>query len=710
MSLRRSARLRQSAGPLRVSQEEWLQMAGQSTPLPATATATDATTTVTTPSGKQPAAMAAAATAPAITPLQQSVAANTTSTTTATDIDDHTARWQFSAPRYADLGHVDDETGNASQWFENRIASPAIGILNSPLVQLTPPARSLRKRSSVASLGPPQRILRMSETPKRAGKESPMPAPTTPIAAKEVKAPPAASPAVMDDMVVPASPVWKVEKSPEHKANNNSSSNGNSDPTESAAPQLQLGIAPLPQRLQQQQRRGSSSRLSQGAMRILRKSPATVLQEKVLGVRHSAGVKKRVAKAAPKRASNDPGLIARMQRHVQRVRQAKPFKSATQFVNEFWSKTPDRFRSRPKPLPEEYSKPRDLTHPVSPQLQTKRTRSRNAVVSTEMAASDSTLVRPATTFKARPVNYKILNSAGDLGVPKISKPRPTVPRSPNFTKLPSERRREHHTTPADAGEDARPATASSHQQTKPAKKQQQQPKITVPQPFQFVGDAISAEKMRRFEERMERERKAQEEASRIKPTPMPDFSKPPKLPPPAQLPLTEPEPFHLRTDERGEVYQAQYKAWLEEVERQNKENRQFRAQPILQGKPIEIKPSDRPLTAVEPPQFELDERIDKRREFDERVREQQHLAELERQAKQKEDEERERQALAAYRKQLEFKANPIAAYPPLHIRRSSKPPTVPRSPAITKGAVREAQRRRHRRRQSARASPDKGAM
>jgi hypothetical protein len=33
--------------------------------------------------------------------------------------------------------------------IENRTASPATGVLNSPLVQLTPAARKLRKRRQV---------------------------------------------------------------------------------------------------------------------------------------------------------------------------------------------------------------------------------------------------------------------------------------------------------------------------------------------------------------------------------------------------------------------------------------------------------------------------------------------------------------------------------------------------------------------------------
>jgi hypothetical protein len=189
--------------------------------------------------------------------------------------------------------------------------------------------------SSVASLGPPQRVLCASLTPKRS------------LNTKASLEALTKSPALKDDMIVPASPVWKVEKSPEHKDKDNAVNVD--DSKKSSLPQLQVGIAPLPQR--------RNSRLSQGAIRILKKSPATILQEKVLGIRHSGGVKKRTtttnttnSKSVSKRTANSHGLLVRTQKFVERMRQTKPFKSAAQFINELRNKTPDRFRSRPAPL------------------------------------------------------------------------------------------------------------------------------------------------------------------------------------------------------------------------------------------------------------------------------------------------------------------------------------------------------------------------
>ncbi|KAI9592809.1 hypothetical protein BDF19DRAFT_450185 [Syncephalis fuscata] len=643
MTERRSSRLRNSSGPLRVSQEEWLQMAGQSTPMPNNATTTTTTTTKTlldTPLRQVQSESAKLPLTALVTPLLDIGADKTTTTALG---DNQTSQWQFSAPRYADLGKVDD-TGNTSQWFENRIISPTVGAPNSPLIQLTPQPRPLRKRSSIASLGPPQRVLLMQGTPN------------SPLAFS------AASPSfnrrLVDDMVVPASPVWKVDKSP---TSNNSDMTGLS--------RMEEAIAPL--------RR--SGRLSQGAIRILKKSPAADIEKKALGIRHSAGVKKRTVKTTAKQVSTTSGLSKHTQKHINRVRQAKPFKSAAQFMKDFWLKTPDRFRTRPKPL--DALKPLELTQPVSPNLRTKHTRSReiaqhNEYLEDEEQATSAALKADGKPgFKAHPVNYKVLNSAGDLGVPKIAKPRTTVPKSPGFTKLPSERRKQKEVTAAPKNNNTAKAQAAKSKKLAKVAKEPYEPKLTVPEPFNFVGDAIAANKARRFEERLAQEKAELEEARRFKPAPMPNLNKPVTLPPVEERPLTEPKPFQFLTDERGAVYQAQYKAWIDEIERQNKENREFHAQPIIKGKPIVIQPSTKPTTA-----------------FDERIREQQELLELNRQLKEKEDEERQRLEMIEHRKQLEFKANPIVNYPSLSIRRSSKPLTVPQSPAITKNTLR---RRRH---------------
>jgi hypothetical protein len=133
MSVRRSARLRQNAAPLKVSQEEWLQMAGEPTPLsqPANKAATTTNTSADADTGSDGNSATPTRSidstqaqtnnaAPIITPLPQvgeHKLIDNTSDTTLDITDNHLSRWQFSAPRYVDLGRADDETDNTSQWF-----------------------------------------------------------------------------------------------------------------------------------------------------------------------------------------------------------------------------------------------------------------------------------------------------------------------------------------------------------------------------------------------------------------------------------------------------------------------------------------------------------------------------------------------------------------------------------------------------------------
>jgi hypothetical protein len=53
-----------------------------------------------------------------------------------------------------------------------------------------------------------------------------------------------------------------------------------------------------------------------------------------------------------------------------------------------------------------------------------------------------------------------------------------------------------------------------------------QPKPTVPKPFNMPGDAITANKLRRLEERRAREQEEAEQARKFKAMPLPDLSKP----------------------------------------------------------------------------------------------------------------------------------------------------------------------------------------
>jgi chemotaxis protein histidine kinase CheA len=118
-----------------------------------------------------------------------------------------------------------------------------------------------------------------------------------------------------------------------------------------------------------------------------------------------------------------------------------------------------------------------------------------------------------------------LNSAGDLGVPKVPKPK--------FSKLHAERKREKNAEAKEQSSAANKSTSDNTQKkaAKPAtaKKPEQKPwvpKLTVPKPFNLIGESITARKLQQLKERMERERIEMEKRRQFKAHPMPDLSKP----------------------------------------------------------------------------------------------------------------------------------------------------------------------------------------
>lgn len=125
----------------------------------------------------------------------------------------------------------------------------------------------------------------------------------------------------------------------------------------------------------------------------------------------------------------------------------------------------------------------------------------------------------------------------------------------------------------------------------------------------------------------------------------------------ALVTLTEPQPFNLETEMRGQIAQQVYQQQLEQEMQEDKKRRNFKARPILQAT-FELKKSNAPLTEVSNFELNSDTRSQKRREFDEHLKQKEAelaalRAEQERLQKQQEEEE-----IRELRKQLVHKARP----------------------------------------------------
>ena len=112
------------------------------------------------------------------------------------------------------------------------------------------------------------------------------------------------------------------------------------------------------------------------------------------------------------------------------------FRSAAEKIYGFQHKTPKRFHSRPSNMgPDLSSCPKmsghaPLTEPEAPNLRTNHIAERPKPKST--LEREVEYIRNHGQFRARPVNRKVMNSAGELGVPKVEKRQVTKAKEFNF--------------------------------------------------------------------------------------------------------------------------------------------------------------------------------------------------------------------------------------------------------------------------------------
>ncbi|KAF9427579.1 hypothetical protein BGZ76_002289 [Entomortierella beljakovae] len=305
---------------------------------------------------------------------------------------------------------------------------------------------------------------------------------------------------------------------------------------------------------------------------------------------------------------------------------------------------PPRIIAGADPLPK-----RQLTMPKSPVLHT-----RTRVKSTPTPRDDPSMQTGASQsgYKAHKVDKRVFESSGDLGVPKISKPALTVPKSPVFTK--------RKLAPL------RPAVMPS--KIHPQQNYRNfQPSITQSGLVSSAESArrLSSEKMKRStrQDSVDRHSRATlSQSARLNRAAVP----------------TIPEPFNLATESRGAHYQEQFHNKLEKWKQIEKENK-FKALPLPVYPELFVpKKSTKPLTHSLPFHLVTDERAGHWEEI-ERERQRKHILMQEILAEKAREEEREMREL---RQRLVPHPTPIRDYPRIEIHKSSQPLTVPRSPNI----------------------------
>ncbi|XP_059167831.1 targeting protein for Xklp2-like isoform X2 [Physella acuta] len=280
-------------------------------------------------------------------------------------------------------------------------------------------------------------------------------------------------------------------------------------------------------------------------------------------------------------------------------------------------------------------------------------------------------------FHARPVNPKILQ--GTVGVKPVEPQAITIPESPAFAlknrvRIPIEVPKQDDSKNAIkvnpvpyTGIPFKPRLAHHR---------------TVPEPF--TVDERSREMLSRKEQKiqqiLEEERKAREFHAQDLPSDSPDT-----LPPKQTRPPTQPEPFHLEADERGQKYKEQFKAKIEEEERAAREAAQFKARPndVIHKEPFQAQKSSKPLTEINGFALNTDQRASQREVFDQHIKARE--AEIEALKRQREEriEQEEKAAVARLRQEAVHKASGIKKYKAVVVKPSDKPLTEAQSPRFS---------------------------
>ncbi|KAI3515470.1 hypothetical protein L1887_14366 [Cichorium endivia] len=314
-----------------------------------------------------------------------------------------------------------------------------------------------------------------------------------------------------------------------------------------------------------------------------------------------------------------------------------------------------------------------LTTPKTPPLQT-LLRARPPTVKTTEELEQEELEK-APKFKARPLNKKIFESKGELGLFCNKKRQVTVPQEFHFAI--DERIPPPIPNVADLFDKLSLCSDSVNQ--KPL------PKLTAPNPFHLHTEERGAEKEKKFVMEIIHKQIEEERARIPKATPYPYTTDYPVVPPkPEPKQCTKPEPFQLESVARHEEEIQREMEERKRLEEEDAKMRLFKAQPILKEDPIPVPEKiRRPLTEVQEFDLQVEHRAVDRAEFDKKVKEKEMMYKRYRDEAESAKMMEEEKALKQLRRTLVPHARPVPNFnKPFLPRRSSKGVTKPKSPRL----------------------------
>ncbi|PSS05697.1 hypothetical protein CEY00_Acc18966 [Actinidia chinensis var. chinensis] len=313
-----------------------------------------------------------------------------------------------------------------------------------------------------------------------------------------------------------------------------------------------------------------------------------------------------------------------------------------------------------------------LTVPKSPALQTSLRARPLRIKSTEELEKE--VLENIPKFKARPLNKKIFESKGDLGIFCNTKRHITVPQEFHFA---TDERIPPPAPVADLFDKLSLCSETQHDK--------QIPRNTTPNPFQLHTEERGAEKERRFVTEVMQKLLEEERARIRKANPYPYTTDYPVIPPkPEPKHCTKPEPFQLESLVRHEEEMQREMEERRRIEEEEAQMRLFKAQPILKEDPIPVPEKVRkPLTEVQEFDLHLDHRAEDRAEFDKKMKEKEMMYKRYREESESAKMMEEEKALKQLRRTLVPHARPVPNFEhPFLPQRSSKEVTKPKSPKL----------------------------
>ncbi|KAH0983383.1 hypothetical protein GBA52_010560 [Prunus armeniaca] len=313
-----------------------------------------------------------------------------------------------------------------------------------------------------------------------------------------------------------------------------------------------------------------------------------------------------------------------------------------------------------------------LTEPKTPVLHTSL-RARPPRVKSSFEIEQEELER-IPKFKAKPLNKKIFESKGDLGVFCNAKKNVTKPQEFHFAtneRIPP--------PPSSIFDIFDKLSLNSEPHQHPI------PRNTTPNPFHLHTEERGAEKERKFITEVW-QKQLEEERDRVpKANPYPYTTDYPVIPPkPEPKQCTKPEPFQLESLVRHEEELQRDMEERQRLEKEAAQIRLFKAQPILKEDPIPVPEKVRkPLTQVQQFNLHVDHRAVGRAEFDQKVREKEMMYKRYREESDAARMVEEEKALKQLRRTLVPHARPVPNFEhPFCPQKCPKEPTKAKSPHL----------------------------